>query len=210
MSLKKIALIFFLGVVAALSIRSLQADPIPADAVQPALEITIIARQPVLETLKNAVKYNGGAALEFLGKQASNAFNYLEGKSNFQVSGVKVNPLTLTKNTCAFVNNHREAVATAAVILGSIYVYTEYKNWYNKHATSLTELGGIIQRNYKEQKASAIDINNAMAHANQYRNWCGRKNTKLITTINNFYVHAPTLSYDKYKTIMALCGQNIE
>lgn len=210
MSFKKIALIFFLGVVAALSIRSLQASPTLTNVIeQPALEIAITVKKPVLETLKNVVKTNGKLALNFLGNQAVKSVNYLEGKSNFKVVGITANPITLTKNTCSFINNHREACATAAVIFGSLYIYTEYKHWYNQHAKSLVDLGGIVQRNYKAQKYSDMDIKNAKAYAQQYRNWYGAKNTKLINTVTSFYEQAPTLSLTKYETIMGLCGTNI-
>jgi hypothetical protein len=214
MSFNKIALIFFLGVVAALSIRSLQADPIPADAIQPALEITIIARQPVLETLKNAVKYNGGAVLEFLGKQASKSVDYLEGKSNFKLLGIPANPITLTKNSCSFINNHREAVATAAVIFGSIYVYNKHKKWREDNIKFISELREKIKVIKGEaDTGKPIDflkdprIIKTISLDKNYRTWIGLKHKPLISTVKKFFRDNPKLSDVSYHEIVSICDK---
>ena len=255
-SIKKIALIFFLGVVAALTVRSVRANPFTslfnafrnnshgALAIQPIAEVaketveitkeeaaTVIKKvgesiatnaseaiaktaeaitenQSVLETLKSAAKAQGSAALKFLGKQAVQSVNYLESKSNFQVSGIKVNPITLTKNSCTFINNHREAFATAAVIFGSYCLYNSYRDWYNKcYIGSLKDLRKAIKQDFKNQKAG--HEKNAKKRARNHRTWYGFKNATLINRVDHFYDANEKFSSDDFQKIKDICDRKI-
>ncbi len=189
MNFKRTITIVLLGILALLMIRSVQAADVVAQGAKAVTE-TAVTEPGFFASLAST-----------LGGYATSVVDYAEGKSS-----ITINPVTVTRRTLSFVKDHPWIIIGTTI--ASVYGYSKYATWYNRHASLLSQLNKLIAQDLGHQGTrNQKQVTNI---ANEYRTPYGFKHARLITNVNSFYNGNTKFSNDVYTTIKNICENKIE